>query len=44
MNLEDMSFKDISIFSSSVIFVQQSGTICTILVVGIMGNIHAKLF
>ena len=39
-----MSFKDLSIFSSDSHFVQWSGTICAILVEGIMGHIHVKLF
>ena len=36
-------FKDFSIFSPGGHFVQQSRTICAILVEGIMGNIHVKL-
>ena len=39
-----MLFKDISIFSSGADFAQQSGTICAIVVEGIMENITEKLF
>ena len=41
---QEMSFKDLSIFSSDSYFVQWSGTICAILVEGIMGTIHVKSF
>ena len=40
----EMSLKAISIFSSGGLFVQWSGTICAILVVGMMGNFPVKLF
>ena len=36
--------KDFSIFSFGGHFVQQRGTICAILIEGIMGNISVKLF
>ena len=39
-----MTFKDISIFSSSDHFGQQSGAVRAILVAGIMRNISVKLF
>ena len=39
-----MSFKDISYLSFGGPFVQQSGTICAILVEGIMRNNSVKLF
>ena len=39
-----MLFKDFSRFNSGSHFVQQSGTICAILVEDIMGNIRVKLF
>ena len=39
-----MLFKDISILSSGGHFFQWNGTVCAILVEGIMGNIHVKLF
>ena len=38
-----MISKDISISSSGSHFVQQSGTVCAILVEGIMSNISKKL-
>ena len=41
--LNQMLFKDFSIFSPGGQFVQQSRTICAILVEGIIGNIHVKL-
>ena len=40
----EMPFKFISIFSSGGHFVQQSGTVCKILVEGIMRNISVELF
>ena len=48
LNLDDwfrieMSFKDISIFSSCGYFIQQSGTVA-ILAEDIMGKISVKLF
>ena len=43
-NLEQMSFKDVFIWSSGGPIVQQSGTICAILVEGIMRNNSVKLF
>ena len=39
-----MSFEDFSIFSSGGHFVKGSLTSCAILVEGIIGNIHVKLF
>ena len=39
-----MLFKDFSSFSSCGYFVQQIGTICAIVVEGIIGNITVKLF
>ena len=39
-----MPFNDISIWSSDDFFVQQSGTICAILVEGIMRTNSVKLF
>ena len=41
---EEMSIKDISNWSSGGPLVQQSGTICAILVDGIMRNNSVKLF
>ena len=42
---EETPFKDFfSIFSSGCHFVQRSRMDCTILVMGIMRNIHVKLF
>ena len=41
---QEMSFKDISVFSFNDHFVQLSGTVFPILVDGIMGNIHMELF
>ena len=38
-----MISKDISIFSSGSHLVQQSGTVCAIVVEGIMSNISVKL-
>ena len=40
--VKEMLFKDFFYFNQP--FVQMSRTICTILVEGIMGNIHVKLF
>ena len=42
--VQEMLLKDISIFSSGGHFVQQSITVCAILVEGIMRNISVKLF
>ena len=41
---EDMSFKNISIFSSRGHFVQMEGRVCAIFIEGIMRNISANLF
>ena len=42
--MEEMLFKDISIFSSGGQFVQQSNTVCAVLAEGIMRNVSVKLF
>ena len=42
--IKEMSIKDISSFSSGSHFVRWSKTVCAILVEGIMGDIHLKLF
>ena len=39
---EEISFKDISTFSSGRHFVLQSGNVCAIFVKGIVRNIHVK--
>ena len=42
--VKEMSFKDISIFCFGSHFAWRSGTVCAILVEGIMMNICVKLF
>ena len=42
--VQEMLFKDISVFSSTCHFIPQSQTVCAILVESIMRNISVKLF
>ena len=42
--VQERYFKDFSIFSSGGYFFQQSGTVCTILVEGLIRNINLNLF